>query len=684
MSSTGKTVVVQLDRSGGSQFGMHVHGANLTVCSIDTGGVAAAWNQQNPLWAIGIGDRILAVNGVRSREVILEQLSTAQVISILLLKSTTGPSLPRPFSNFSAQLARLAHEDFGLEVNAGTMEVTGLQSDGQAAMWNLNHPFQAMVVGDRLVEVNGLHGESMASLLQEALLVDMVLQRGTGIASFGTFGIRLPPGDSVGLEMNKVLEVQKIDAGSLVAKWNAENPACRLHAGDKVLQANGKATAPEILRELSASARTGLTLVVAEAERRMDVKSRQVYTFKDCQKEWPKDPEQEWASMVSADQASVPSSPHAWAVRLRRSESHGWGLTVDPKSLQVQQISDEGPMAFWNLSNASSAVLTGDRIAQVNGADQGKAMLQIMKQAAEIDMYISRDTDLGSTAHVHLLKVPGSKLGVQLNEDAVVKQVLQGPGKLVAAWNSKQPAASMRSGDVIKQAGPYTSLERIFLYLQEQQRLDLIVLRAQRRMDLDGTVLTFEECSAKHSAAAAHWATMHPVPAAPVAIATPVSYQGLQQAEEQTSDIGSYTAPRSLLKRPDFYSTLAGWQTRGPQALASEAITHDNIEIPAGSVFACPCCGRFFALTEASGVVVSLAVGPAEALSPMKAAGDSSTKDATTVPPRVPPQIGDVSEQALPKAELQKCLYTNRADGRHTLNSFFTIVRWARPGSGFL
>ena len=77
-------MVVQLDRSGGSQslartqgtlspisvalltrrgntrlqesqsidstrFGMHVHGVNLTVCSIDTDGVAAAWNQQNPL-----------------------------------------------------------------------------------------------------------------------------------------------------------------------------------------------------------------------------------------------------------------------------------------------------------------------------------------------------------------------------------------------------------------------------------------------------------------------------------------------------------------------------------------------------------------------------------------------------------------------------------------------------------
>ena len=27
---------------------MHVHGVNLTVCSIDTDGVAAAWNQQNP------------------------------------------------------------------------------------------------------------------------------------------------------------------------------------------------------------------------------------------------------------------------------------------------------------------------------------------------------------------------------------------------------------------------------------------------------------------------------------------------------------------------------------------------------------------------------------------------------------------------------------------------------------
>ena len=218
-------------------------------------------------------------------------------------------------------------------------------------------------------------------------------------------------------------------------------------------------------------------------------------------------------------------------------------------------------------------------------------MLQIMKQVEEVDLRLTRDTDLGSTAPVHLLKVAGSKLGVQLNEDAVVKQVQQGPGNLVAAWNEKQPAASVRCGDVIKQAGPYTSLERIFLYLQEQQRLDLIVLRAQRRMDRDGAVLTFEECSAKHSAAAAHWATMHPVPAAP-AIATPVSRQGLEQAEDQTSEIGSYAAPRSLLKRPDFYSTLAGWQTRGPQALASEAIHHDNIEISAGSVFACPCCAR--------------------------------------------------------------------------------------------
>ena len=62
--------------------------------------------------------------------------------------------------------------------------------------------------------------------------------------------------------------------------------------------------------------------------------------------------------------------------------------------------------------------------------------------------------------------------------------------------------------------------------------------------------------------------------------------------------------------------------------------------------------GRFFSLrTEASGALVSLPVGAAEAMSPMNsAAGDSST----TVPPTALPQIGDVSEQSLLKAELQK------------------------------
>ena len=79
MAEPGKTVVVQLDKSRGSQFGMHVHAQHLTVCSIDAGGLAAAWNRQNPMWAISIGDRILSVNGVRSQEVILEQLASEMV-----------------------------------------------------------------------------------------------------------------------------------------------------------------------------------------------------------------------------------------------------------------------------------------------------------------------------------------------------------------------------------------------------------------------------------------------------------------------------------------------------------------------------------------------------------------------------------------------------------------------------
>ena len=397
------------------------------------------------------------------------------------------------------------------------------------------------------------------------------------------------------------MEVQKIEAGGFVAKWNAENPACRLHVGDKVLQANGKVTAAEILQELSTSpTRTGVTLVVAESERRLHAQSRQAYTFKECQKEWPKDAEQQWASMLSTSgQNGIlrGRSPHTWAVSLRRSPSHGWGLAVDPKSMLVLQVVDEGPQALWNLSNPLRAVLAGDRILQANGADQAKAIVHIMKQAEETDLLMSRDADIGSTAPVHLVKATGQRLGVLLNEDGVVKQVQQGPGNLVAEWNAKNPTASVRIGDLIMQAAVYTSLERIFLYLQEQESLDLVVLRVQRRMDLDGTVLTFAECSVKYSAvAAAHWATMHPVPVAPATATTaPTIALQLEQAKRHDHNAGSagYEVPRSLLRRQDFYSTLAEWQATSRQAIATmatEAIKQHDMDIPAGSVFACPCC----------------------------------------------------------------------------------------------
>ena len=49
-----------------------------------------------------------------------------------------------------------------------------------------------------------------------------------------------------------------------------------------------------------------------------------------------------------------------------------------------------------------------------------------MKQQDQIELCFSRDPHVGSTAGVQLVKAPGSKLGLMLDEDAVVKRV--------AAW----------------------------------------------------------------------------------------------------------------------------------------------------------------------------------------------------------------------------------------------------------
>ncbi len=225
----------------------------------------------------------MSVNGLWYPELVMEQLSAECTLRMVVEKKGGLAGALAPHSKFTVQLCTSEYGNFGFEVNFDVMEVVNVIEDGLVAWWNVNHPFRAIVVGDRIVEING---EVQPAGMQEALLtseIDLVMLRNTksktGLAMYGTFGVRLVGSDQLGFGVSvATCEVEKMEAGS-VQSWNAANPINKLRLGDRLIQVNGKCSPKSILAELKTQ--KDLRLVVARAERRVDQQSRSLLTLKE-------------------------------------------------------------------------------------------------------------------------------------------------------------------------------------------------------------------------------------------------------------------------------------------------------------------------------------------------------------------------------------------------------------------
>lgn len=273
----------------------------LAVCLVEHG-LVADWNAVNPGCAIEPGDRLVSVNGLCHPELVLEQLFGEPSLRIVVEKRGGFTGALVPHCKFSVELRRTALEGFGMDVSPDTMEVLNLQDDGKVALWNQCHPFRAIVIGDRIVEVNGAHTAKHDVFVSE-LNLELVVVRGSSIAMFGTFGVTLTVAGRLGFGVSPTMEVDKLEQAGAAQQWNVSNPINKLRLGDKLIQVNSKINRTKMLSELKGG--RVLKLIVARSERRVDRNSCALFTWKECQREWPKDADQRWSAMALMSGAST-------------------------------------------------------------------------------------------------------------------------------------------------------------------------------------------------------------------------------------------------------------------------------------------------------------------------------------------------------------------------------------------
>ena len=244
----------------------------------------------------------MSVNGLCHPELVMEQLSAEFSLRMVVEKKGGFAGALVPHANFAIQLQRCEGLGFGFEVDPETLKVLNVADDGPLARWNLCHPFRAVVVGDRIVEINGEVHAGRHEVLEESWQIDMTVMRQSksGLATYGTFGVTLSVTETVGFGVSfSTLEVEKVEASGAVQRWNAANPINKLRLGDRLVQVNGKVDSKAILAELKAQ--KDLKLVVARAERRLD-QNRSLLTLKERNRGFGSLPKQ------------LPAGPVGWTV----------------------------------------------------------------------------------------------------------------------------------------------------------------------------------------------------------------------------------------------------------------------------------------------------------------------------------------------------------------------------------
>jgi len=146
---------------------------------------------------------------------------------------------------------RVPGQPLGLELAIDDFQCA-LVSDvliGQASLWNMQHPESVIRKGDRLLEVNGVQGDTLTMLkkLKQDSKVRMMLLRAL------TLRIQLSKdGKSLGLSLvftgkAATLFIESVDDDGCIVQWS-KGAGKTIKAGDRIFQANGTSDPRQMMR----------------------------------------------------------------------------------------------------------------------------------------------------------------------------------------------------------------------------------------------------------------------------------------------------------------------------------------------------------------------------------------------------------------------------------------------------
>ncbi|CAK9055661.1 unnamed protein product [Durusdinium trenchii] len=397
-----KTCVVKLDKSGNSDLGMHIDALTLAVCLVEHG-LVADWNAVNPGCAIEPGDRLVSVNGLCHPELVLEQLFGEPSLRIVVEKRGGFTGALVPHCKFSVELRRTALEGFGMDVSPDTMEVLNLQDDGKVALWNQCHPFRAIVIGDRIVEVNGAHTAKHDVFVSE-LNLELVVVRGSSIAMFGTFGVTLTVAGRLGFGVSPTMEVDKLEqdadqrwsAMALMSGASTQATSSMLAASHKfaveLTRTQGEQWGFEVSEDMQIKCVNDASVLaiwnwwhasraVLPGDQLVELNGlSQSKAILDMLKG------SSAIKMVLTRHGAIAST---FGVKLAKTMGTKLGVKLS-EDLEVLRIDAFGAVASWNVSNPLLSIHLGDRILQAAKLVSPDKIFASLQSEGELDLLVGR------------------------------------------------------------------------------------------------------------------------------------------------------------------------------------------------------------------------------------------------------------------------------------------------------
>lgn len=169
-----------------------------------------------------------------------------------IVRAVVKQQVGEPFERFDVTLDHSTGERFGFRLSSeyNSLYLAEIDyNDGLLAKWNHQHPNRELHVGDRIIQVNGVHGSSL-HLLEEAnkfglanmkimRVVDGPLQQAQPVMFYTIFldrtNGRVFGADVVRADTSLVL---KRIHGGLFGEWSKNNPETIVYPGDRIVSVN--------------------------------------------------------------------------------------------------------------------------------------------------------------------------------------------------------------------------------------------------------------------------------------------------------------------------------------------------------------------------------------------------------------------------------------------------------------